>query len=59
MDYIDTERLRSDLEDYYGTGAFGGFSAMFSEVSDIENASDEELVRMAKRENIDLAKYMR
>lgn len=59
MAYIDIERLRCDMEDYYGTGAFGGFPAMFLEVNDIKNASDEELIRMAKRDNINFAKYYR
>lgn len=54
---IDIDRLRDDLEDYYGTGAFSGMPAMMMEVSDIQRMSDEEVVRKAQREGFDLFKY--
>ena len=46
---IDIDRLRSDLEDYYGTGAFSGMPAMMMEVIDIQRMSDEEVVLKAQR----------
>lgn len=54
---IDIDRLRRDLEDYYGTGAFSGMPAMMMEVFDIQRMSDEEVVRKAQREGFDLFKY--
>ena len=54
---IDIDRLRSDLEDYYGTGAFSGMPAMMMEVIDIQRMSDEEVVLKAQREGFDLFIY--
>lgn len=55
---IDIEKLRKHMidNDYalYFTGDFGGAIA---EMADVENASDEELIEMAKRQGIDLKKY--
>lgn len=53
---IDIDRLRSDLEDYYGTGTFSGMPAMM-EITDIQRMSDEEVVLKAQREGFDLFKY--
>lgn len=46
----DIECIRREMADYYGTGAFSGMPAMLTEVSDIENMTDEELVEKAKRD---------
>lgn len=54
---IDVDRLRDDMEDYYGTGAFNGFPAMMGEVCRISRMSDEELVRKAMDDGIDLYRY--
>ena len=54
---IDIDLLRSDLEDYYGTGAFSGIPAMMTEVFDIQSMSDEEVVAKAQHEGFDLFKY--
>ena len=55
---IDVEALRQDLltEDY---GAFfgGGFGGALMESFDIQNASAEELIRIAQRKGINLSKY--
>ena len=56
---IDVERLRNDLKDYYGTAMFGGFSVAMMELSQVERASDEEVVNMAKDKDIDIRKYYR
>ena len=58
-DSIDTERLRKDMKDealgaYFGAGIGGALV----EHSDIQNASDDELVKMAKTAGYDLKKYM-
>lgn len=54
---IDIDRLRSDLEDYYGTGAFSGMPAMMMEVFDVQKMSDEDVVRNAQQEGFDLFRY--
>lgn len=53
----DTERLRADLKDYYGTGAFAGMPAMMTKVWDIDRKSDREVTDLARREGFDLHKY--
>ena len=55
MDY-DFDRLREDLIDRIGTA--GAFMPMaMSEMPDIENASDKELLRIARRNGFDLDDY--
>ena len=54
---IDISKLRSDLEDYYGTAVFSGMPMAVIELSQAENASPQELVDMARREGFDLGRY--
>lgn len=54
---IDIDRLRSDLVDYFGTGAFSGMPAMMMEVIDIQRMSDEEVAQKAIEMGIDLFQY--
>lgn len=57
---IDFDRLRDDLMDEYGaqmvtcTGAMG-----YSDMCDAQNATNEKLLEMAKREGFNLNKYKR
>ena len=53
----DYERLRSDLMDEYGiqSAAFSGVLG-FLDMCDAKDASNEELLRMAKREGLNLNK---
>ena len=54
----DYKRLRRDLENEYGAqgAAFsGGFG--FVQMMEASDASNEELLRMAKREGFNLNKY--
>ena len=54
----DIERLRSDLiNDSYGAFFGGVFGGAMIEASDIENASPEELIRIAKNKGVNLRKY--
>ena len=57
-DDIDYESLRSDLMDEYGAqmASFSG-GLGFCDMCDAENASNDELIAMAKRECIDLKQY--
>ena len=57
-DDIDFDRLRRDLVDEYGaqSAAFsGGFG--FLEMCDAEEASNEQLLEMARREVINITRY--
>ena len=58
MAKLNTEKLRNDLKEE-SLGAFfgGGFGGGLMEYSDIERASDEKLVDMARRNGINLSKY--
>lgn len=55
---IDYERLRNDLMDEYGaqmvtlTGAMG-----YSDMCDAQEASNEDLIKMAQREGMNLDRY--
>ena len=59
MDFmeINTNRLRADLKDYYGTAMFGGFPMAVMEMDVVEQASDEELVKLAEKVGLDSRKY--
>lgn len=55
---IDVERLREDMREdclwaYFG----GGFGAALVESIDVNKASPEDLVKMARYKGIDLKKY--
>ncbi len=57
-DNIDYERLRNDLTEEYAsqmTSYSGGVG--FCDMCDAENASNDELIAMAKREGVALRKY--
>ena len=55
---IDVEELRKDLlDDSYGAFFGGGFGGALFESFDIEKATPDELVEIARRKGIDLSKY--
>lgn len=55
---IDIDELREDMkQDCYGAFFGGGFGGALMESFDVENASPEKLVAMARRQGIDLSKY--
>ena len=55
---LDTERLRRDMEDDYGTAMSSGFPMAMMELSEVESASDRELIQMAREKRVDLSKYI-
>lgn len=55
---IDFDKLRQDLLDYFGTAMTMGFGAAIIDLSNIENASNEELINIAKQNGFDLNKYV-
>lgn len=55
---IDIDKLRKDmLNDCYGAFFVADFGGALVEASEIERASDEELIRIAQRQGIDLRNY--
>lgn len=54
---IDIEALRRDLMDNYGTAMTNGFPMAVIDLSNIEHAGPEELIRVAEKEGIDLRRY--
>ena len=54
---INYEKLRKDLEDYYGTAMSSGFPMAMMELSKLKNVTDKEIEKMAKKEGLDLLKY--
>ena len=59
-DDIDYKRLRNDLMDEYGAqmAAYSG-GLGFLDMCDAQNASEQQLLEMAKREGFNLSKYRR
>ena len=56
---IDIERLREDLRsDDLGAYIGGGFGGALMEAFDIDNATPEELVKIAQDREVDLMKYV-
>ena len=55
---IDIETLRKDLIDYFGAAIFTSPPLAIIEISKIENAQPEELIQIARNNNIDLNKYL-
>ncbi len=56
--FFDIDGLREDLEDdCYGAFFGGGYGGAMIEAMDIEDASDEELIRIAREKGIDLGRY--
>ena len=57
MDNIDYSRLKEDLKDYYGTAMTGPFPMAVMDLVKVEKATDEELIKIAKKNNVDLNNY--
>ena len=57
MNEIDYEKLRNDLIDYYGTASYNEFPMAIIELSNVENASYEELINIAIKNNFNLNNY--
>ena len=56
---LDIDRLREDMKDDFGTAMMSGMPAAVMDLSKVESASDEELLRMAEKRQMNLRKYMR
>ncbi len=56
--YYNIEELRKDLMDYYGTAMNSGFGMAVIDLSEVENASPEKLISIAKKIGVDLRNYI-
>lgn len=56
---IDKEKLKKGLMDYYGTAMFNSSPLAVMELGKIERANDEELLKIALKNGINLDKYKR
>ena len=56
-DLIDYSRLKEDLRDYYGSAMMGPFPMAMMDLTNVENASNEELIEIARSNNVDLNNY--
>ena len=55
---IDVDKLRKDmLDNCYGAFFVADLGAALVESSEIERASDEELIRIAQRQGVDLHRF--
>ena len=59
MQEIDFERLREDLVDYFGTAMFNGFPAAVVDVTQVEMASNEQLIQIAQANGFNLNNYIK
>ena len=54
--FVDVDAIRADLIDYFGS-ASGVFPMAIMDVARIENASDEEIIAIARQVGVDFSKY--
>ncbi len=57
MSQIDIDKLREDLEDYFGTAMFSGNPQAMMELEKVKRASDQELISLARRCGININDY--
>ena len=58
IDEVDVERLRQDLIDYFGCAMFTISPVAMVDLTKVETASDEELIRIALANKFDLSNYI-
>ena len=58
MSKIDIDRLREDLEDYFGTAMFSGNPQAMIELEKVRRASDEAIVSIAQRYGFNINNYV-
>ena len=54
---MNYNKLRRDLIEYYGSAAYSGSPMAFATLINIENASQRELVQLAKEAGFNLRDY--
>ena len=58
MDEIDVDRLREDLEEYFGTAMFNGNPQAMIELEEVKSASTQELILIALNYGFDINYYI-
>ena len=56
---IDFAKLRSDLIAYLGTAFYAGYGVAIVEISEVERASNEQLIELAQRYGFNLENYQK
>lgn len=56
---IDIERLRKDLIDYFTSAMFIVSPVALVDLTEVENASDEKVIKIALDNKFDLSKYIK
>lgn len=55
---LDSEGLRKELKDYFGTAMFIVSPLAMADYVAVERADDEELMEIARKNGIDVFKYL-
>ena len=55
---INIEKLREDLIDYFGTAMFNASPLAMIELTKIEKASNQDIIKIAIDNNFDLNEYV-
>ena len=58
MDEIDVDRLREDLEDYFGTVMFNENPQAMIELEEVKSASTQDLILIALNYSFDINDYI-
>lgn len=56
---MDYDRLRKDVEDYYGTAMYGGFPVATMDLANVAMMTDDELVEEAEEIGLNLDNYLK
>ena len=57
MSKVDIDKLRDDLEDYFGTAMFSGNPQVMMDLEKVKRASSQELISIAQRCGFDINNY--
>ena len=57
MSKIDIDKLREDLEDYFGTAMFSGNPQAMMDFEKVKRASTQQLILIAQRCGFDINDY--
>ena len=59
MEYeIDVDELRRDMEEDFAAAMCCGFPMAIMDLADVERLSDQELVKLAQENGVDLRAYI-
>ena len=58
IDDIDIQSLREDLIDYFQSAMFNVSPVALIDLTEVENATDEQVLRIAIKNNFDIGNYI-